>query len=106
MKSEDLFLLYEKQVSEFKLKLIRKLSGEIALPEKLRPKRTSNMEMVEAVLKTSDKPLHVNEIIEAIREKFGIVPDRDSLSSALIKQVRKEKRFVRTAPNTFGLRET
>jgi hypothetical protein len=106
MKSEDIFLLYERQVAEFKLKLIRKLSSDMASPEKLRPKRTSNMEMVETVLKTADKPLHVNEIIDAIKEEFGIVLDRDSLSSALIKQVLKEKRFVRTAPNTFGLRET
>jgi IS4 transposase len=106
MKSKDLFLLYEKQVAEFKLKLIRKLSGETASPEKLRPGRTSNMEMVETVLKNADKPLHVNDIIDAIKEEFGIVVDRDSLSSAIIKQVRKEKRFVRVAPNTFGLRET
>jgi len=106
MKPEELFLLYEKQVSEFKLELIRKLSGETGSPKKPRPKRTSNMDMVETVLKDAGNPLHVHDIIAAIEEKFGIRLDRDSLSSAIIKQVRKEKRFIRTAPNTFDLRRT
>ena len=106
MKPEELFLLYEKQVAEFKLELIRKLSGEAASPEKLRKKRTSNMDMVETVLKEAGRPLHVQDIITDIEGKFSILLDRDSLSSAIIKQVRKKKRFVRTAPNTFGLRTT
>jgi hypothetical protein len=101
---EELFLLYEKQVAEFKLELIRKLSGGTIPVEKLRQKRTSNVVMVETVLKNSGKPLHVLDIIAAVKEMFGIILDRDSLSSAIIKQVRKEKRFVRVAPNTFGLR--
>lgn len=105
MKPEELFLLYEKEVAEFKLELIRKLSGQATIPEKPRKKRTSNIAMVEAVLKNAGKPLHVGDIIAAVKEKFGHVLDRDSLSSALIKQVRKEKRFVRVAPNTFGLRQ-
>lgn len=105
MKSDSLFLLYEKRVAEFKLELIRKLSGEEIPDEKPRLKRTSNIDMVEAVLKNAGKPLHVHGIIAAVKEKFGIELDRDSISSAMIKQVRKEKRFVRMAPNTFGLRQ-
>ncbi len=104
MNPDDLFLLYEKQVAEFKLELIRKLSREAALPSPSGSKRTSNMDMVEAVLTSAGKPLHVQEIIAAIKEKFSIALDRDSLSSALIKLVHKEKRFKRVAPNTFGLR--
>ena len=53
MKPQELFLLYEKQVAEFKLNLIRKLSGETPL------KRASNLSMIEAVLKSAGKPLHV-----------------------------------------------
>ena len=106
MKSDSLFLLYERRVAEFKLELIRKLSGESIPAEKSRHKRTSNIDMVEAVLKNTGKPLHVRDIIAAVKEKFGIELDRDSISSAIIKQVRKEKRFVRTAPNTFGLRQS
>ena len=62
--------------------------------------------MIEAVLVAAGKPLHVTEIIAGIEKEFAITVDRDSLSSAILKQVRKEKRFVRVAPNTFGLRQT
>jgi HB1/ASXL restriction endonuclease-like protein with HTH domain len=106
MKPKEYFFLYEKEVAQFKLELIRRLSGGSSAIEETRPKRTSNLSMVDAVLVAAGKPLHVNDIIAAIEKKFGITLDRDSLSSAIIKQVRKEKRFMRVAPNTFGLRQT
>lgn len=106
MKSQELFLQYEQEVAQFKLDLIRRLSGEITALESPRHKRTSNFSMIEAVLGAAGKPLHVTEIIAAIEKEFGITLDRDSLSSAILKQVRKEKRFMRVAPNTFSLRQT
>lgn len=106
MKSQDLFLLYEQEVAQFKLDLLRRLSGMATVDDAPRQKRTSNFSMIEAVLVAAGKPLHVTEIITAIAQEFGITLDRDSLSSAILKQVRKEKRFVRVAPNTFGLRST
>jgi hypothetical protein len=51
------------------------------------------------------KPLHMSEIIAAVKEEFGVQLDRDSLSSAMVKQIRKGIRFNRVAPNTFGLRQ-
>jgi hypothetical protein len=105
MNPEELFLSYEKEVAEFKLELIRKLSGKAAFPEKSRRKRTSNMAMVETVLKDAGKALHVSDIIAAVEERFSILLDRDSLSSAIIKQVRKGIRFERVAPNTFAIRK-
>ena len=106
MKPHELFLLYEKEVAQFKLELIRRLSGDVSTLEGARKKRTSNLSMIEAVLVAAGKPLHVNDIITSIEKEFGITLDRDSLSSAIIKQVRKEKRFLRVAPNTFSLRQT
>jgi hypothetical protein len=105
MKPQELFIQYEKEVAQFKLALIQRLSGETAVSAQAPKKRTSNLSMIEAVLLAAGKPLHVNEIIAAIEKKFSITLDRDSLSSAIIKQVRKEKCFVRVAPNTFGLRQ-
>lgn len=105
MKPQELFMLYEKEVAQFKLALIQRLSGDVSASEVTRQKRTSNISMIEAVLVATGKPLHVNDIIAAIEKEFVITLDRDSLSSAIIKQVRKEKRFVRVAPNTFGLRQ-
>jgi hypothetical protein len=106
MKPQELFLLYEKEVAEFKLDLIRKLSDDTSSPGKTGLKRTSNFSMIEAVLQAAGKPLHVTDIIAAVEKEFGVTLDRDSLSSAIGKQVHKEKRFVRVAPNTFGLRQT
>ena len=105
MKPQELFIRYEKEVAQFKLALIQRLSGETAPSVPTFKKRTSNLSMIEAVLLAADKPLHVSDIIAAIEKEFSITLDRDSLSSAIIKQVRKEKRFVRVAPNTFGLRQ-
>jgi len=106
MEKINQFLLYEKEVAEFKLKLINRLSGDEVNIEPPRQKRTSIVAMVGAILTAGGKPLHVTEIISVVSKEFGITLDRDSLSSALIKQVRKEKRFIRVAPNTFGLRQT
>jgi DNA-directed RNA polymerase delta subunit len=105
MKPSDLFLRYEQEVAQFKLDLIRRLTGEASLLEETREKRTYKISMVEGVLAAAGKPLHVNDIIVNIEKKFGITLSRDSLSSAIIKNVRQEKRFVRVAPNTFGLRQ-
>ena len=103
---KELFLRYEQEVAQFKLDLIRRLAGESSELEETRNKRTYKISMVEAVLDAAGKPLHVNDIIAAIEKEFGITLGRDSLSSAIIKNVRNEKRFVRVAPNTFGLRQT
>ena len=106
MKKDDLFLKYEKAVAEFKLDLIRRLFRESSGTETLQDKRTSHMEMAEKVLLDAGKPLHISEIIAAIEKQFGMQLDRDSLSSAIGKQIQKGKRFIRVAPNTFGLRQT
>lgn len=106
MKKDDLFLTYEKEVAQFKLGLIRRLTKESFLPEKGERRRTFNIEMAEKVLEDAGKPLHMSEIIAAVEKEFGVQLDRDSLSSAIGKQIRKGKRFVRVAPNTFGLIRT
>lgn len=102
----ETFLEYEKEVAEFKLQVIRRLAKGGGPAEMKRDKRTSNVTVVENVLRAAGSPLHVSEIIAAAEKDFGVFLDRDSLSSALAKQIRKGKRFVRTGPNTFGLRQT
>ena len=103
MERDELFLTYEKEVAEFKLSLIARLGKKILPPKKPGRRRTSNFDMVETILEDVGKPLHVSEIIAAVEKEFGVQLDRDSLSSALGKQIRKGVRFNRVAPNTFGL---
>lgn len=105
MKHDDLFMQYEKEVAKFKLLLIRRLTKDSPRPEKARRKRTSNLDMIEDVLLKAGVPLHVSDIIAAVEKEFAIQLDRDSVSSAMAKHIRKAKRFVRTAPNTFGVRQ-
>ena len=106
MDEMELFFRYEREVSEFKLQLIRRLARPSQPGETPEQKRTSNIQIVEHVLTAAGRPLHVSEIIAAAEKDFGVSLERDSVSSALGKQIRKGNRFIRTAPNTFGLRPT
>lgn len=105
MDAEKIFLTYEKEVAEFKLKLINKLSDDAMLHEKKSLKRTSKISMVESILARESKPLHVDEIISIAENEFNVTLDKDSLSSALTKKTLKDERFIRVAPNTFELRQ-
>jgi hypothetical protein len=65
----------------------------------------SNMGIVHDLLVTANTPLHVSEIISRANEQYGVALDRESLVSALTKKVNKGATFIRTSPNTFGLKE-
>lgn len=105
MDAKKTFLQYEREVAEFKLRLIRRLAKSAGPAAEEQDKRTSNMQAVENVLAAAGRPLHISEIIAAAQKDLGVCLDRDSLSSALSKQIRKGRRFVRTNPNTFGLKQ-
>jgi hypothetical protein len=57
------------------------------------------------VLSRARSPLHVSEILARIQQSFGVAVDRESLVSSLTKKVARGDRFVRTAANTFALRQ-
>ncbi len=73
-------------------------------PEMRASKRTSNLSIVEDILKNAGTPLHISEIIEIAKTEFNANLERDSIVSALIKKIKVGKTFIRTAPNTFALR--
>ena len=66
--------------------------------------RKSQMSIAYEVLRETGHPLHVNDLIERVKEQRGIALDRDSLVSAITKKVKRGEIFVRTGRNTFGLR--
>lgn len=66
--------------------------------------RKSQISIAYEVLKEAGRPLHVNELIELVKEQRGVALDRDSLVSAITKKVKRGEVFVRTGRNTFGLR--
>lgn len=87
------------------LRAVRRLrKGEKASTKPLRKARLSQVDMAYDVLKKSRTPLHVSELLDRIQATFGVRVDRDSLVSSLAKKIAHNDRFLRTQPNTFGVR--
>ena len=72
---------------------------------KKKPSSTSQIKLVLDVLKSVDRPMHLTEIINEVRERHGLTLDRDSLASGLSKKVQKGVMCIRTAPSTFALKK-
>lgn len=66
-------------------------------------RRISSMEMVYDILKRESSPVHITDILAAVKKRFGVELDRESVVSAISKRVARQDRFMRTAPNTFAL---
>ena len=69
-------------------------------------KRRSHLSIIREVLLARKSSLHVSEIIQQAHEQYGVTLDRESVVSALTKKIKKGVTFIRTGPNTFGLKET
>ena len=94
------YLQFQKEFAQATLKIVEQFqqpSGDSA------KKRTSNIDIVQDVLRNADQPLHVSEIISRAEQDHGVELSRDSIVSALLKKVSAGKGIVRTAPNTFAL---
>ena len=93
-------------ISEAQLRTIRKLRGSQAsnTAEGEQPaERMSHIDMVQNILSSTRRPLHISDILELVSKRFGVELDRESVVSALAKRVARKDRFARTAPNTFAL---
>ena len=54
------------------------------------------------ILTEQQTPMHVSDLVDALRERFDRITDRDALSSALAKKARRGVLFEQTAPATFA----
>jgi hypothetical protein len=61
----------------------------------------SQVDMAYHIL-AEDQPLHIREILAAIRKRFEVEIDRESLVSALSKRVARKDRFKRIGKNIFA----
>jgi hypothetical protein len=68
-------------------------------------KSKSQISMIRDILMSTSTPLHVSELIRLVQDRYDMVLDRESMVSALTKKVRKGEIFVRTGPNTYGLKD-
>lgn len=102
MDSFKQYLQYQKQVAEAKLNIIDQfMKGAETEPVK----RTSKIDIAWRVLKNAGRPLHVSEIIQMAQSDFNVQIERDSIVSGIIKKINVGKMFIKTAPNTFALKE-
>ena len=89
---------------EAQLGAVKRLrSGPLQQPKAAR-KGTSQIDMVQDVLRRAGKPLHVTEIIGRVEKLHGFKLERESIVSTLVKKVNRGDRFVRTDKNVFALK--
>lgn len=87
------------------LRAVRRLrKGETAEAKSVRRSRLSQVDMAYDILKKARGPLHIADLLQRIQSAYGVAVDRESLVSSLSKKIARGDRFVRTEPNTFGLR--
>ena len=67
-------------------------------------KRTSQLDMVQDVLRRAGKPLHISEILDRVEKLHGRRLDRESVVSSLVKKIARGERFLRTDKNVFTLK--
>lgn len=101
----DVVLSAIEESLDAQLRAVRRLrKGEVQEVRRSRKARLSQVDMAYDVLKKARTPLHVSELLNRIQSAFGVRVDRDSLVSSLTKKISHGARFLRTEPNTFGLR--
>ena len=112
MKKEDIkevvLQIIEVQL-ESQLRAIRQLQGKP--PTESDPhgrggrRRQSIVDLSVKLLTEKRKPLHVNDLVILLQQRFGRLTDRDALSSALAKKARQGILLRQSAPATFALIE-
>jgi len=89
---------------EAQLRAVKRLRSGPPPQAKAARKGTSQIGLVQDVLRRAGKPLHVTEIIERVEKVHGFNLERESIVSTLVKKVNRGVRFVRTDKNVFALK--
>jgi hypothetical protein len=102
--SEELLNLHE-SLLRAQLNVIRQYRKESGLENNDEPadKGMSQMDVVYDILSETNKPMHVDDIIDIAEKRFDKKFDKESIVSAITKRVSRQDRFIKTAPNTFFL---
>lgn len=83
------------------IRQFRKAAGMEEKPKK--EKRISQVDMVYDILDARQRPMHVDAIIEQAKQLYDVQLEKESIVSALSKRIKRQDRFMKTAPNTFAL---
>lgn len=90
---------------ELQLKAIRQMTGrpvqEPAEAPRRGRRRQSLVDLSLVILTETGQPMHVNQLVDELRRRFGRVTDRDALASALAKKARAGQFVRQTGKATF-----
>ena len=105
--TERVVLQVMETVLELEMRAVRQALGEEKVAStRVRRGRARSQSIVDqclSILTESDAPMHVGELVNCLRARFGRVTDRDTVSSALAKKARQGVMLKQTAPATFAL---
>ncbi len=94
-------------VLELQLRGIRQALGkedpEVSPVRQRGRRRKSLIDFCVKILTNEQRPVHVDELVEILRNQYGRVTDRDSLSSALAKKAKQGILVHRVSPATFEI---
>lgn len=92
---------------KYQLQAIHQLQGKIEteppIPRLKGRRRQSLVDLSLSLLTEERKPLHINDLVQLLQQRFGRLTDRDTLSSALAKKARQGLLVEQIAPATFSL---
>ena len=67
-------------------------------------KRKSLVDLSVEILTEERRPVHIDQLVDLLRQRHGRTTDRDSLSSALAKKAKQGVLVSRVAPAVFAAR--
>ena len=93
---------------EIQLRSVRQILGRKDRgrePIRLRGrKRKSLVDLSVDILTEERRPVHIDQLVDLLRQRHGRMTDRDSLSSALAKKAKQGVLVSRVAPAVFAVR--
>jgi hypothetical protein len=91
---------------EIQLRSVRQILGRRERgrePIRLRGrKRKSLVDLSVEILTEERRPVHIDQLVDLLRQRHGRTTDRDSLSSALAKKAKQGVLVSRVAPAVFA----
>ncbi len=106
-KQRNLILETMETLLELQLRSIRKMLNKeevtVDVMQRRGRKRKSLVDLSVELLTDEQHPVHVDELVELLMNRYGRVTDRDSLSSALAKKANQGMLVRRVSPATFEL---
>ncbi len=90
------------------IRSVRQILGKEDIRQETgRPKgrrRKSLIDLSVKILTEEQRPVHIDQLVDLLRERHGRITDRDSLSSALAKKAKQGILVHRISPATFTVR--